>query len=67
MYKIFKYGKNSNNYSNGAKLHKKVVNKALPIVEVIYPGYSLLFLFNNVTSYLICAKDAFQVKQINKI
>lgn len=64
--KIFEYGKNNNGYWDGAKLHQQVVNKALPIAEALYPGYSLLFLFDNATSHLVYAKDALQVHKMNK-
>lgn len=55
---IFEYGKNHEGYWDGAKLHKQVVTKALPIAEALYPGYSLLFLFDNATSHSVYAKDA---------
>ena len=63
---IFEYRKNNDGYWDGAKLHNQVVNKALPITQALYPGYSLLFLFDNVTSHSVYSKDAFQVKDINK-
>lgn len=63
---IFEYGKNNDGYWDGAKLHKQVVNKALPIAEALYPGYSLLFLFDNATSHSVYAKDALQAKEMNK-
>lgn len=43
-----------------------MVNKALPIVEALYTGYSLLFLFNNTTSYSVFAQDALHTIQMNK-
>lgn len=60
------YGKNNNRYWDGAKLHKQVIEKALPIAEALYPGYSLCFLFDNATSHSVHAKDALQVKEMNK-
>lgn len=42
------------------------MKKALPIAEALYPGYSLLFLFDNAISHFVYAKDALQVKDINK-
>ena len=62
----FEYGKNNDGYLDGAKLYQQVVNKALPIAEALYPGYSLLFLFDNATSHSVYAKDALQVKDMNK-
>ena len=64
--KVFEYRKNNDGYWDGAKLHKQVVSKALPIAEALYPGYSLLFLFDNATSHSVYAKDALQVQEMNK-
>lgn len=63
---LFRYGKSNEVYWDGHKLHKQVVNKALPIAEVLYPGYSLLFLFDNATSHFVFAQDALCTKQMNK-
>ena len=35
-------------------------------MEALYLRYELLFIFNNITSYIIYAKDILQVTQINK-
>ena len=43
-----------------------MVNKALRIAEALYPGYSLLFLFDNATSQSIFAQDVLRKTQINK-
>ena len=53
-------------YWDGAKLHRQPVAKALPIAEALYPGYALLFLFDNATSHSVYAKDALQAKDLNK-
>lgn len=63
---VFEYGKNNDGYWDGAKLRQQVVNKALPIAEALYPGYSLLFLFDNATSHSVYAKNTLQVKDMNK-
>ncbi len=55
---IFEYRKNNDGYWNEARLHKQVVEKALPITEALYPRYSLCFLFDNATSHSVYAKDA---------
>ncbi len=55
--KISKYRINNDGYWDGAKLHKQVVEKALPIIEALYPGYSLCFLFDNAISHSVYAKD----------
>ena len=34
---LFEYGKTNEGYWDGSKLHKQVVNKALPIAEALYP------------------------------
>lgn len=38
----------------------------LPIAEILYLGYSLVFLFDNATSHSIYAKDALRIGDINK-
>ena len=43
-----------------------MVNKALPILQALYPGYTLLFFFDNITSHFIYAQGVFQVKDMNK-
>lgn len=43
-----------------------MVNKALSITKTLYFGYSLLFFFDNATSHSVYAKDALQVKDMNK-
>ena len=44
----------------------QIINKALPIAESLYPGYELLFIFDNSTSHSIYAKDTLQVAHMNK-
>lgn len=63
---IFEYRKNNDRYWNKAKLYYQTMKKVLLIAEALYPGYSLFFLFDNVTSYSIYAKNILQVKDINK-
>lgn len=63
---LFKYRKANKEYWNRPKLHKQVVNKALPLARAFYPGYSLLFLFDNATSHSVYAQDAFCMAQMNK-
>lgn len=63
---IFEYGKNNNGYWDGANLHKQVVTKDLPTAQALYPGYSLLFIFDNATSHAVYAKDALRAKNMNK-
>lgn len=63
---LFEYGKNHEGYWDGAKLHEQVISKALPIAEALYPGYSLLFLFDNATSHSIYANNALRTKDMNK-
>lgn len=38
----------------------------MPIGEALYPGYQLLFLFDNATSHSVFALDALQVDEMNK-
>lgn len=58
--------KKNDRYLDGAKLYQQVINNVLPIAEILYPGYSLLFLFNNAISHSVYTKDAIQVRDINK-
>lgn len=43
-----------------------MVEKALPVAEALYPGYSLCFLFDNATSHSVYTKDTLQIKNMNK-
>lgn len=38
----------------------------MPIEEVLHSGYNLLFMFDNATNHSIYAKNALQVRNINK-
>lgn len=42
------------------------MNKALSIVEVLYLDNSLVFLFDNISSHLIYAKDVLCTRKIKK-
>ena len=42
------------------------MSKALPIAEALYPGYSLLFLFDNATSHSVYANNALRTGGMNK-
>ncbi len=53
-------------YWAGEHLLDQIINKALPIAESLYPGYELLFMFDNTTSHFIYAKDELQFTQMNK-
>lgn len=44
----------------------QIKTKALPIKEVLYPRYELLFMFDIAISHAIYAKYALQVAYINK-
>jgi hypothetical protein len=62
---LFEYGKEDGHWDDERLLHQ-IVNRALPIAEALYPGYDLLFLFDNATSHLIYAKDALRTTHMNK-
>lgn len=62
----FEYGKMEEGYWTDKHLLNQIQKKALPIGEALYPGYALLFIFNNATSHSIYAKDVFQVANMNK-
>ncbi len=61
----FEYGKTEEGYCTGKHLLDRIVKKALPIGKALYPGYELLFLFNNATSHSMYAPDALQVAYMN--
>lgn len=63
---IFEFGKNNQGYWTGANLLKQVKNKALSIAQALYPGYSLLFLFDNATSHSVYKQNALQIKNMSK-
>lgn len=48
---ILEYRKNNEGYWDRVKLLKQVKKKALPEAKALYPGYLLLFLFDNAMSY----------------
>lgn len=56
--KFFKYSKNNDKYWKKENLLKYKIEKALFIIEVLYSGYQLLFLFDNATSYLMFVLNA---------
>ena len=63
---FFEYGKNNDRYWTVEHLLKQVVDKAMFIEETLYPGYQLLFLFDNATSHSIFASDFLQADEMNK-
>ena len=63
---IFEYRKSNNRYWDGPKLHHQVITKALSIAKAFYPGYSLLLLFDNLTSYFVYAQNALYIANMNK-
>ena len=47
----FEYGKMEEGYWTGEHLLDQIQKKTLPIAEALYPGYALLFMFDNATSH----------------
>ena len=43
-----------------------MIDKAIPIAEALYPGYSFLFMFDNATSHAVYAADALCSGNMNK-
>src|SRR6516162_8916615 len=62
---LFEYGKQEG-YWDGACLLKQVTEKALPIAQFLYPGYDLVFMFDNATSHSVYADDALRVANMGK-
>lgn len=48
---LFEYRKTNKSYCNRFECHKQIVSKTLPIAQVLYLGYSFLFLFDNTIIY----------------
>lgn len=42
------------------------MKKALAIVEILYLRYSILFIFDNITSHLVYIKDSLCTYKMNK-
>lgn len=63
---IFEYRKSNNRYWNKPKWHYQVMTKALPIVETLYLRYSLLSLFELITSHFMYSQNTLRIANINK-
>ncbi len=50
----------------GLKFLWQVMEKALPITESLYSGYSILFMLDNVTSHSVYAEDALCAYKMKK-
>jgi hypothetical protein len=62
---LFEYGK-EDGYWDGKMLLRQALDRALPVATALYPGYSFLFLFDNVTSHSVYADNALLVSNMNK-
>lgn len=62
----FEYEIGNKKYWTGDHFLQQIVDKALPIAEALYPGYELLFRFDNATSHSVYSKDALCVGNMNK-
>lgn len=62
---LFEYKKFNKGYWNRSKLNEQMVNKALFIAKILYPGYSYLFLFDKATSHSVYAKNVLHTTQKN--
>ena len=62
---LFEYQKREG-YWDGACLLKQVTEKALPIAQFLYPGFDLVFMFDNATSHSVYADDALRVANMCK-
>jgi hypothetical protein len=61
----FEYGQEAG-YWDGEALLQQITKKALPIAQALYPGYQLLFLFDNATSHSVYAANALRTAKMNK-
>lgn len=62
----FKYRRIEKRYQTNEYFLNQIQKKTLFIEKTLYLKYVLLFMFDNVTSQLIYAKNALQVVKINK-
>ena len=62
----FKYKKIEERYQTGKYLVDQIQKKALSIEKALYLSYELLFIFDNVTSHAVYAKDELQIGNMNK-
>ena len=62
---LFEYRKWEGHW-DGACLLKQVTEKALPIIQFLYPGFDLVFIFNNTTSYSVYVEDTLRITNICK-
>jgi hypothetical protein len=62
---LFEYGR-QDGYWDGACVLKQVTEKALPIARFLYPGFDLIFMFDNATSHSVYAADALRVTNMSK-
>ncbi len=54
------------NIKKNEHLLKQVVEKTMPIAQVLYLQYQPLFLFDNTTSHSVFSMNDFQVDRMNK-
>lgn len=62
----FDYDKIEKKYQISEYLLDQITKKALYIAQALYLEYKLLFIFNNIISHSIYAKNALKFKHINK-
>jgi len=62
--KYLEYGK-TEGYWDGKDLVAHVIEVALPILRKIYPGYQILFLFDNSSNHGTYAEDALRVQSMS--
>lgn len=53
----FEYEKTEEKYQTGEYLLDEIIKKALPIAQVLFLEYELLFIFDNTTNHFIYAKN----------
>ncbi|KAI0999515.1 hypothetical protein K3495_g8683 [Podosphaera aphanis] len=63
---ILEFEKTQDGYWNGENFLQQLEAKAILIAKALYPGYSLLFLFDNATSHAVFSDDALRTCDTNK-
>jgi hypothetical protein len=61
---FYEYGATGKGYWDGEDLLQQVTEKALPIAQALYPGYEIVWIFDNATSHSVYKEDALRVNHM---
>ncbi|RPA76037.1 hypothetical protein BJ508DRAFT_213928, partial [Ascobolus immersus RN42] len=60
---FLEYGKD--NYWDGEKMTDHILTVVVPMLELVYPGFDYLFLFDNATNHCSFAEDALNARRMS--